>query len=88
VPLAERLINQIKTGLNFALQIVCALGYLSISYWMTGQPMELSRMLPFFVLCVLTSLTAQAFGFFIGATLPVTVSLFSHFICINVCAAA
>jgi hypothetical protein len=42
---------------------------------MTGQPMELSRMLPFFVLCVLTSLTAQAFGFFIGATLPVTVSI-------------
>jgi ABC-2 type transporter len=62
--------------LLFASQIICALGYLSISYWMTGQPMEWSRLLPFFVLCVLTSLTAQAFGFFIGATLPVTVSFF------------
>ncbi|XP_059477911.1 ATP-binding cassette sub-family G member 1-like [Neocloeon triangulifer] len=57
-------------------QIACALGYLSISYHMTGQPMEVSRLVPFFVLCVLTSFTAQAFGFFIGATLPVTIAVF------------
>ncbi|XP_065339901.1 ATP-binding cassette sub-family G member 1-like [Cloeon dipterum] len=57
-------------------QIVCALSYLSISYWMTGQPMEASRLIPFFFLCVLTSFTAQAFGFFIGATLPVTIAVF------------
>jgi hypothetical protein len=56
-------------------QIACAMVYLSISYWLTGQPVEMSRIIPFMIVSIAASLTAQAWGFFIGATTPIKVNL-------------
>ena len=56
-------------------QASCAIVYLAVSYWLTGQPVETHRILTFFIVCVAASLTAQAWGFFIGATTPVRVNI-------------
>ncbi|KAF4518789.1 hypothetical protein B566_EDAN005410 [Ephemera danica] len=59
-------------SIEIPFQVISALSYLGISYCLTGQPLEMSRAIPFCCLCILMSLTAQGFGFFIGATLPVS----------------
>lgn len=56
-------------------QAACASTYLTVSYWLTGQPIETHRVFLFMVVSITASLTAQAWGFFIGATTPVRVSL-------------
>jgi len=54
-------------------QASCAAMYLIVSYWLTGQPVETSRIVSFMIICIAATLTAQAWGFFIGATTPVKV---------------
>lgn len=54
-------------------QSACAAMYLIVSYWLTGQPIEAHRTISFMVVSIAASLTAQAWGFFIGATTPVKV---------------
>lgn len=54
-------------------QAACAATYLTVSYWLTGQPIEANRVLSFMVVSIAASLTAQAWGFFIGAITPVKV---------------
>lgn len=54
-------------------QASCAATYLAVSYWLTGQPVETPRIISFMVVSIAASLTAQAWGFFIGATTPVKV---------------
>lgn len=56
-------------------QAACAATYLIVSYWLTGQPIETQRVLCFMVVSIAASLCAQAWGFFIGATTPVKVSI-------------
>lgn len=63
-------------------QAACAATYLSVSYWLTSQPVDTHRIILFMVVSIAASLTAQAWGFFIGATTPVKVSLI-YFTCIN-----
>lgn len=58
-------------------QAACALTYLSVSYWLTGQPVETHRIVYFMLLSIAASLTAQAWGFFIGATTPVRIAVFA-----------
>lgn len=57
-------------------QASCTIVYLAVSYCLTGQPVETHRILTFFIVCIAASLTAQAWGFFIGATTPVRVIIF------------
>lgn len=57
-------------------QAACAAMYLIVSYWLTGQPIETSRIISFMVVSIAASLTAQAWGFFIGATTPVKIAVF------------
>ncbi|XP_015178165.1 PREDICTED: ATP-binding cassette sub-family G member 1 isoform X2 [Polistes dominula] len=57
-------------------QAACAGTYLTISYWLTGQPIETYRILFFMVVSISATLTAQAWGFFIGATTPVKIAVF------------
>lgn len=59
-------------------QMACAAMYLSVSYWLTGQPVETNRLIPFMVVSIAASLTAQAWGFFIGATTPIKVNLITY----------
>ncbi|KAK9306802.1 hypothetical protein QLX08_002687 [Tetragonisca angustula] len=58
-------------------QAACATTYLTVSYWLTGQPVETPRVIYFMVVSVAASLTAQAWGFFIGATTPVKIAVFA-----------
>ncbi|KAL7304438.1 hypothetical protein TKK_0003234 [Trichogramma kaykai] len=58
-------------------QAACATTYLAVSYWLTGQPMELERILMFLIVSIAASLCAQAWGFFIGATTPVKIAVFT-----------
>ncbi|XP_014297443.1 ATP-binding cassette subfamily G member 4 [Microplitis demolitor] len=58
-------------------QAACASTYLAVSYWLTGQPIETHRILLFMVVSIAASLTAQAWGFFIGATTPVKIAVFA-----------
>ncbi|EFN86039.1 ATP-binding cassette sub-family G member 1 [Harpegnathos saltator] len=57
-------------------QAACAATYLTVSYWLTGQPVETQRIISFMVISIAASLTAQAWGFFIGATTPVKIAVF------------
>lgn len=57
-------------------QAACAATYLVVSYWLTGQPVETPRVISFMVVSIAASLTAQAWGFFIGATTPVKIAVF------------
>ena len=57
-------------------QAACATTYLAVSYLLTGQPIETERVLSFMVISIAASLTAQAWGFFIGATTPVKVKIY------------
>lgn len=56
-------------------QAACAATYLTVSYWLTGQPVETYRIISFMMVSIAASLTAQAWGFFIGATTPIKVNL-------------
>ncbi|XP_017792233.1 PREDICTED: ATP-binding cassette sub-family G member 1-like [Habropoda laboriosa] len=58
-------------------QTSCAATYLAVSYWLTGQPVETPRIISFMVVSIAASLTAQAWGFFIGATTPVKIAVFA-----------
>ncbi|KAF7989927.1 hypothetical protein HCN44_008601 [Aphidius gifuensis] len=58
-------------------QAACAATYLAVSYWLTTQPMETHRIVYFMVVSIAASLTAQAWGFFIGATTPVKIAVFA-----------
>lgn len=55
-------------------QLVCLILYLVPAYYLTGQPLEVTRFFYFVLFNVITSLTAQGYGFMIGAMLPVTVN--------------
>ncbi|XP_039310994.1 ATP-binding cassette sub-family G member 1 isoform X2 [Solenopsis invicta] len=57
-------------------QAACAASYLVVSYWLTGQPAETNRIILFMVVSIAASLTAQAWGFFIGVTTPVKIAVF------------
>ena len=49
--------------------------FLSISYFTTGLPVELDRFLLFSLIGILTALTAEGMGLFIGSVFSVTVSV-------------
>lgn len=58
-------------------QLFCTWLYVLISYWLTGQDTELPiRYYCFLLFCVLGTLCAQSWGYFIGATTPVKVAVF------------
>ncbi|XP_070526458.1 ATP-binding cassette sub-family G member 4 [Cardiocondyla obscurior] len=57
-------------------QAACAASYLVVSYWLTGQPIETNRIIFFMVVSIAASLTAQAWGFFIGVTTPIKIAVF------------
>ncbi|KMQ95470.1 atp-binding cassette sub-family g member 1-like protein [Lasius niger] len=54
-------------------QAACVATYITVSYWLTGQPIETNRIISFMVISIAASLTAQAWGFFIGATTPIKI---------------
>ncbi|KYQ52095.1 ATP-binding cassette sub-family G member 1 [Trachymyrmex zeteki] len=57
-------------------QAACASLYLAVSYWLTAQPIETNRIIFFNVVSIAASLTAQAWGFFIGVTTPIKIAVF------------
>ncbi|XP_071455034.1 ATP-binding cassette sub-family G member 1 [Hetaerina americana] len=57
-------------------QVMACLMYLVISYLLTGQPLEASRLLLFFLSNILASLAAQSCGYLVGATTPIKMAVF------------
>ncbi|XP_054741593.1 ATP-binding cassette subfamily G member 4 isoform X1 [Anastrepha obliqua] len=58
-------------------QSICAVLYMAISVYLTGNNSDEGfRIYYFIVLAVLATLSAQAWGFFVGATLPTKLAVF------------
>lgn len=55
--------------------IFFSLIYISITYPLTSQPMELPRILMFTIICLVTALISESMGTVISATLSVVVSV-------------
>lgn len=53
-------------------QIMCTWIYVAITYKLTGQPLDF-RLYLFILFCTLSTLCAQSWGYFIGATTPIKV---------------
>lgn len=64
------LVNNIKNSL---LQSLCSVVYVSIVYFMTAQPHDVTRFVMVLTMCVLTSLVAQSLGLLVGAAMSVEV---------------
>lgn len=58
----------------FILQLICTFLYVVGSYFLTGNYTENHRFYLFTLMCLLCTISAQAWGFFIGSTLPIKVS--------------
>ncbi|CAH1370906.1 unnamed protein product [Tenebrio molitor] len=56
-------------------QVICTWTYIAISYWLTAQPVDF-RLYLFILFCTLSTLCAQSWGYFIGATTPIKVAVF------------
>lgn len=61
--------------LEVPLQILCSWSYIAISYWLTEQPVDF-RIYYFLLFCTLSTLCAQSWGYFIGATTPIKIAVF------------
>lgn len=61
--------------LEIPFQIICSWSYIAISYWLTEQPFDF-RLYLFLLFCTLSTLCAQAWGYFIGATTPIKIAVF------------
>ncbi|XP_053696931.1 ATP-binding cassette sub-family G member 1 isoform X2 [Sabethes cyaneus] len=62
--------------IEIPVQIACSMIYVVISYYLTGNYHTFERFLLFALFCVAGSISAQAWGFFIGATLSVKLAVF------------
>lgn len=63
--------------IELPLQILCTWIYVVISYKLTGQDTEVPMRYYFFLLfCLLGTICAQSWGYFIGATTPVKIAVF------------
>ncbi|XP_049533755.1 ABC transporter G family member 6 [Anopheles darlingi] len=62
--------------LEIPVQIFCSLIYVVISYHLTGNYVNFERFCLFAMFCITGSICAQAWGFFVGATLSVKLAVF------------
>ncbi|XP_055638582.1 ATP-binding cassette sub-family G member 1-like isoform X2 [Toxorhynchites rutilus septentrionalis] len=65
-----------KVAADFPLMLTSVTCFQLIVYYLTGQPNETWRIIPFWVICALMGWTAQMYGMVIGSIFPVTVSPF------------
>ncbi|XP_055387269.1 ABC transporter G family member 18-like [Condylostylus longicornis] len=58
-------------------QAICTLCYVLITYYLTGNTeTDAFRLYYFSILAILVSLSAQSWGFFVGATMPTKIAVF------------
>lgn len=58
---------------DIPIQMICTTLFIGITYWMTGQPLELIRIGLFSLIVFLTALVAQSIGLAVGASLSLQV---------------
>ncbi|KAJ8688398.1 hypothetical protein QAD02_024193 [Eretmocerus hayati] len=61
---------------DLPLQIICPTIFVSIAYYMTGQPLEMTRFSQVWLLCTLLAMIAQSFGIAIGAAFNTEAGVF------------
>ncbi|XP_011686846.1 PREDICTED: ATP-binding cassette sub-family G member 1-like isoform X1 [Wasmannia auropunctata] len=61
---------------DLPIQILCTSSYVFISYYMTGQPMELDRILGVWVICLLITILGQTVGIFVGTAFGIELGVF------------
>lgn len=67
------LVNALYTIRIRLLQMFVASLYVFISYYLTGNYYELFRFNYFLLMCMMVTICAQSWGFFIGVVMPVKV---------------
>ncbi|XP_076674675.1 ATP-binding cassette subfamily G member 4 [Andrena cerasifolii] len=61
---------------DLPLQILCPSVFISIAYYMTGQPMECDRFLRTWLICILTTVLGQSSGMLVGVTFNTNLGVF------------
>ncbi|KAF4518793.1 hypothetical protein B566_EDAN005414 [Ephemera danica] len=59
------------------LQLLLGTIYACLVYWLSGQPMEIMRLLRFLNMCLLVSLVSESLGLTIGSTLGIVNGMFT-----------
>jgi ATP-binding cassette, subfamily G (WHITE), member 4 len=65
-----------KLCAELPLQLICPILCIAVSYYMTGQPMELNRFLMVLGVCVIQGLIAQSIGLVAGAVFSLQLGIF------------
>lgn len=65
-----------KITADLPLQFLCPTLFVSIAYFMTGQPNDLGRFLMFWGICLLNSVIGQSLGLFIGSAVNLNLAVF------------
>jgi ATP-binding cassette subfamily G (WHITE) protein 1 len=65
-----------KSMADMPFQIIYPVVFVVIVYFMSGQPMDLSRLAMFALMCMQTSLVAQSLGLVIGAAADLQTAVF------------
>ncbi|XP_001602459.1 ATP-binding cassette sub-family G member 1 [Nasonia vitripennis] len=61
---------------DLPLQIICPTVFLAIGYYITGQPLEISRFFQAWLICTLFTMLAQSFGIVTGAAFDTHAGMF------------
>lgn len=62
--------------IDIPFQVLCCWLYLGISYYLTEQPMDHWRIILFVVFTTSSTLCAQSWGYFFGASIPMKIAVF------------
>lgn len=60
-------------GFLLPFQLLCTLIYVFGSYFLTGNYIDNRRLFYFTIMCLLATISAQSWGFFVGSTMPIKV---------------
>ena len=66
------------TFAKFPVQFLTSVLYLTMVYFITDQPVEWKRMLIFYVIALLTSMTSESFGLLVSSRLSILVRSFEN----------
>lgn len=66
-----------KVIANLPLQTICPTFFVAVAYFMTGQPLEIERLLMVWLIVLLTAILADSLGLAVGACCNIQVIFFN-----------